>query len=114
MIIKTIEENYYSINDVLEEINLNFKNQDFDFDELNEINDRLGVYSDYKRKYKMTTDEIVEYFQNIANEIEKIENFDTLSVQLEKEVAIAYNDVIKIAECLSERRKTIIKILLKK
>lgn len=108
---KTIEENYYSINDVLEEINLNFKNQDFDFDELNEINDRLGVYSDYKRKYKMTTDEIVEYFQNIANEIEKIENFDTLSVQLEKEVAMAYNDVIKIAECLSERRKTIAKNL---
>lgn len=104
---KNIEESYYSINDIVDEINISFKNQDFDFDELNEINERLGVYSDFKRKYKMNVEEIVSYFEKIGDEIEKIENFDSLASKLEKEVSLAYSDVIDLATKLSERRKVL-------
>lgn len=102
-----LEENYYSINDCVEEINSKFKNQDIDYSELDEINNRLGIYSDLKRKYKMNVDEIIAYYQKIENEIEKIENFDNLSSELEKEVNKLYQETLDIAKKISERRKKI-------
>lgn len=107
-----IEENYYSVNDVLDEVRTDFKKQDLDFDELNSINERLGVYSDYKRKYKMTTEEINSYFEKISTEIEKIENFDQLSKDLEKEVVSAHQDVLKLAKEISNKRKSLAKELI--
>lgn len=103
----TIEENYYSINDIVKEINLKFKNQDLNYDELDEINNRLGIYSDYKRKYKMSVEEITNYFKKISDEIEKIENFDVLSKDLEKEVNLLHKEVLNIALEISNRRKKI-------
>lgn len=103
----TIEENYYSINDIVEEINLKFKNQDLNYDELDEINNRLGIYSDYKRKYKMSVEEITNYYKKISDEIEKIENFDVLSKDLEKEVNLLHKEVLNIALEISDRRKKI-------
>lgn len=103
----TIEENYYSINDCVEEINLKFNNQDIDYSELDEINNRLGVYSDLKRKYKMSVEEIIAYYQKIEKEIEKIENFDNLSSELEKEVNKLHQETLDIAKKISERRKKI-------
>lgn len=103
----TIEENYYSINDCVEEINLKFNNQDIDYSELDEINNRLGVYSDLKRKYKMSVEEIIAYYQKIEEEIKKIENFDNLSSELEKEVNKLHQETLDIAKKISERRKKI-------
>ena len=58
---KQIEAGYYDINDALAEISLEFKKLDFDASELDSINARLSTYSDLRRKYRKTTEEIVKY-----------------------------------------------------
>jgi len=108
---KQVEENYYAIEEILNQVKINFSKQDLDIDELNNINDRLGVYSDYKRKYKMTTEEIVLYLDKIKSEIEKIENFDELSKDLKKDLDNAHKELLEIALTISNNRKELAKEL---
>ncbi len=112
---KTIlEENYYNVNDILEEIHLDFKNQDIDYNELDEINERLGIYSDYKRKYKMSTEEIVNFYHKLEEEIQKVENFDILSEKLKESVDKLYNDLLSVAQKISDLRKKVAHELVEK
>ena len=56
-----LEEAYYNIEEIKD--NPLFKTSNFEYDEnrLNEIELRLSLYSDLKRKYKKNTLELVEY-----------------------------------------------------
>ena len=89
-----IEDSYYNLNDVVSEILADFKKDDIDLHELEEINTRLGLYSDLKRKYKMNTAEIVAYFQKISEEIEQIENFDVILADLKQQRDESYHKTL--------------------
>lgn len=100
-----IETGYYDINDALAEISLEFKKLDFDASELDSINARLSTYSDLRRKYRKTTEEIVKYREDLKNELNNIENYDILLVELEKNVKKSYDKTMQIAKNISEKRK---------
>ncbi|HHX80665.1 MAG TPA: DNA repair protein RecN [Acholeplasmataceae bacterium] len=102
---KQIEAGYYDINDALAEISLEFKKLDFDGSELDSINARLSTYSDLRRKYRKTTEEIVKYRVDLKNELNNIENYDILLAELEKNVKKSYDKTMQIAKNISEKRK---------
>lgn len=99
-----LEEAYYQISDLANELKRSLKSLDFDQAELDFINERLGLYSDLKRKYKKNTSELIEYYNEINNEIKNIENFDFLIQELEKTVNFYYNKTLEIAKNIREKR----------
>ena len=103
---ESLMEAYYNINDIFEEVKNKYSKNDIDLNELNNINDRLSVYSDLKRKYKKTTEEIIEFYESLKDKIDSIENFDVLSKDLKKEVDKLHSEVLSLALRISELRKT--------
>ena len=108
---KSVEEQYYNLNDSVEEIFHSFKSFDFDQHELDAINERLGLYSDLKRKYKKTTEEILNYQSQIDQEINQIENYDFLLENLEKSVKKSFNKTLEIAQNIRAKRIILAKSL---
>ncbi|MDD4000925.1 MAG: hypothetical protein PHX62_08570, partial [Bacilli bacterium] len=102
---KQIEDGYYTILDVISEISQELQKLDFDPNELDSINERLGVYSDLKRKYRLSTEEIIKKQQEIKNELNNIENYDFLLGELEKTAKKSYNKTLEIAKNISDIRK---------
>ncbi|HOD60750.1 MAG TPA: DNA repair protein RecN [Bacilli bacterium] len=100
-----IEDSYYNLNDVVSEILADFKKDDIDLHELEEINTRLGLYSDLKRKYKMNTAEIVAYYQKISEEIDQIENFDVILADLKQQRDDSYHKTLSWGRKISEHRQ---------
>jgi len=106
-----IEESYYSLTDAIEAITYEFTNFDFDPLVLEQINERLSLYSDLKRKYKKDTDEILKYYEEISYEINEIENYDNLIINLEKNVKKSFDKTLKIAKNIRDKRITLAKKL---
>lgn len=101
---EALESAYYEINDIVDKVRKNYKFADFDEIEFNYVNDRLGFYSEIKRKYKKSTSEILKYYDTIKEEVNKIENYDEILVNLEKKVNDAYNKTLEIAKNIRNER----------
>ena len=99
-----LEEAYYNISDISS--NSLFKKRSDDFDEarLDEVEERLSLYSTLKRKYKKTTEELVEYYQKLSSELELITNFDDIIKDLKKKLDSSYQETYDIALKLREER----------
>ena len=102
---KVVEEAYYNLEDVSNDKLLSNNLYDFDERRFNEINDRLGLYSDLKRKYKKTTHELIEYQESIRKDLNNIGNFELLKDQLNKSIILAYNNTLEIANKIRTLRK---------
>ncbi len=100
----SLEDSYYNLCDIVQSVKSNFKDSDTDLDELDQINDRLGLYSNLKRKYKMTTEELISYLESITTQIDSIENFDVIRGDLEKEVNKLKEELLKLANEISSER----------
>lgn len=99
-----VEEAYYNLEAVSTDKILNSSAFDFNEDRFNEINDRLGLYSDLKRKYKKSIEELIEYRDNIKADLDNILNYDTLKEELTIELNKSYNKVLSLAyEIRNER-----------
>lgn len=100
-----IEDSYYNLNDAVTEILADFKKSDIDLQELEDINLRLGLYSDLKRKYKMNTGEIIAYYEKISEEINQIENYDVIIADLKQQVDESYDKTLSWGKKISEYRQ---------
>ena len=100
---KLFEESYYNIEAVYEDNLLEIK--EFDNQRLDYINDRLGLYSSLKRKYKKDVKEILEYQKEISDTLYNLENYDSLIEDLKKKKDKLYKDTYDIAKKMSEERK---------
>ena len=103
--VNRLEESYYSIEDIFDDIKSTFKDDDFDVNDLEEINERLSVYSNLKRKYKKTTQELVESISELEKELDELENFDFYLEELEKERNLLYNETFELGKKISALRK---------
>lgn len=101
---RRLEELYYSLEDLVDEVSRDAKEFEFDEGELDRINERLGLYSDLKRKYKLSTAEIIALHDKISEEIDAIENYDYRLAALEKELAGAREAVLETANAIREKR----------
>ncbi len=102
---KITEEAYYNLEDVSNNKLLSNSLYDFDERRFNEINDRLGLYSDLKRKYKKNISELIEYQNKLRLDLENIGNFDLLKDNLNKNIVKSYNNTLDYAKRISQLRK---------
>lgn len=100
-----LEEAYYNISDVTSNSLFKKKNLDFDENRLNDVEERLSLYSSLKRKYKKTTEELIEYYNKLSSELELITNFDDIIKDLKKKLDASYQDVYNIGLKLRDERK---------
>lgn len=72
---------------------------------LDEVRERLGHFSSLKRKYKRTIDEIIEYKNQIEQELQLIENLDSAIVSKQSEISARQQKLTQICKQLSDERK---------
>ncbi len=58
----------------------------YDQDELNTINERLFVYSTYKKKYGETIEEVLRHYEKIRQEYEDLKDADEIILKTRKEI----------------------------
>ncbi len=99
-----LEEAYYNIEEINNNSLLKSANIDIDESELENIQNRLGLYADLKRKYKKTTSELVEYYEKIKKDLELVENFDDILKDIKIKLDKLYQETYEIALNLRNER----------
>lgn len=99
-----IEESYYNLEEVSNDKLFNSSSYDFDENRFNEINDRLGLYSDLKRKYKKQIGELIDYKIQIKAILENINNYDAFKEELNKKLILYYNNTLGFANKIRKLR----------
>ncbi|MBM6227365.1 DNA repair protein RecN [Staphylococcus epidermidis] len=102
-----IDQFYYILEDAKHEIYDEMANTEFDEQVLNEYESRMNLLNNLKRKYGKDITELIGYQSKLANEIDKIENYEQSTSQLREEIKTLYNEVIDIEKKLSQERRRV-------
>ena len=102
-----IDKFYYMLEDAKHEIYDEMANTEFDEQVLNEYESRMNLLNNLKRKYGKDITELIAYQSKLANEIDKIENYEQSTSQLREEIKTLYNEVIDIGKKLSQERRRV-------
>ncbi|MCG1733589.1 DNA repair protein RecN [Staphylococcus epidermidis] len=102
-----IDQFYYMLEDAKHEIYDEMANTEFDEQVLNEYESRMNLLNNLKRKYGKDITELIAYQSKLANEIDKIENYEQSTSQLREEIKTLYNKVIDIGKKLSQERRRV-------
>lgn len=100
----SLRESGYAIEESLRSLKRYIDNISFDRSELDEIEERLDVLFNLKRKYGKTIEDILEYYDKISVELDTIENSDELVKKLEADLKKLEADREKAAKALSDAR----------
>ncbi|AXZ23364.1 DNA repair protein RecN [Staphylococcus warneri] len=101
-----VDQFYYTLEDAKHELYDEMTNTEFDEQVLNELELRMNLLNNLKRKYGKDVSELIAYQGKLENEINKIENYEQSTSQLREEINDLYKQVIKVGKSLSaERRK---------
>ena len=96
---------YYELQEISKDISSYKEDTYFDEQERNEIEERLDLIYDLKRKYGNSITEILEYNEEIKLEIDKIENLEERNNELKKEQKELKQKMIEIATRMHKLRK---------
>ena len=102
-----IDQFYYILEDAKHEIYDEMANTEFDEQVLNEYESRMNLLNNLKRNYGKDITELIGYQSKLANEIDKIENYEQSTSQLREEIKTLYNEVIDIGKKLSQERRRV-------
>ncbi|MDD6302768.1 MAG: DNA repair protein RecN [Bacillales bacterium] len=102
---------YYKLDEVHEEIMSKFSNLESSLDHLEYLRSRRSTLLQLKRKYGKTTQDILDKFQEIKNQIDLITNFDFLINEQEKKIASIKEKAIEKARIIHLEREKFIPIL---
>lgn len=102
--LETLREAYYNLEEVARDINDYKEMICFDDNKRNEVETRLDDIYSLKRKYGNNISEILLYKEEIANEIEKIENLEEHNIKLKEELKEKENKMNSLAEQMHEIR----------
>lgn len=86
----------------------------YDQDELNTINERLFVYSTYKKKYGETIEEVLRHYEKIRQEYEDLKDADEIILKTRKEIDAQKKIIFMVGKELHDKRVSGGKALSKK
>ena len=102
-----IQTSYYSLQEALNSVTSSLDNLELDEERLNEVDSRLDVIRQLKRKYGETVENVLAYFESISEELSlaAVDNVDIHELEklLEEESVL----VQELSETLSSERKKI-------
>lgn len=96
---------YYELQEISKDISSYREDIYFDEQERNEIEERLDLIYDLKRKYGNSIKEILEYNEEIKKEIDKIENLEERNNNLKEELEEVKTKMTEIALKIHKIRK---------
>ena len=102
---------YYELQETARDISSLKEDAYFDEYERDEVERRLDIITSLKRKYGSNIEEILEYKDNLKDEIEKIENLDEVNENLRKELKEVENKMKELSGKMNEVRSNYSKIL---
>ena len=97
---------YLEISDILDTIKNYNNNLIFDENEFNKIDARLEEYKRLKRKYGNSVELVLSYYNKIKQRYEILSNCDFEIAKLEKEKKLLLSNIFKLAENITNLRKT--------
>ena len=83
---ENVDQIYYTLEDAKHQIYDELSNTEFDEQYLNELESRMNLLNNLKRKYGKDISELIRYQTTIENEINKIENYEESTSQLREEI----------------------------
>ena len=102
---------YYELQEISRDISEHKEDVYFDEQERNEVEERLDLIYNLKRKYGNDVQEILNYKNEIEAEINHIENLDEYNNKLKKELKQLKEEMTKLAEKMHELRNEYGKVL---
>ncbi|NBH29682.1 DNA repair protein RecN [Staphylococcus warneri] len=102
-----VDQFYYTLEDAKHELYDEMTNTEFDEQVLNELESRMNLLNNLKRKYGKDVSELIAYQGKLENEINKIENYEQSTSQLREEINDLYKQVIKVGKSLSTKRRKV-------
>ncbi|MCE0454984.1 DNA repair protein RecN [Staphylococcus haemolyticus] len=106
-----IDQFYYTLEDAKHELYDEMSNTEFDEQMLNELESRMNLLNNLKRKYGKDIYELITYKDKLQNEIAKIENYEESTSQLREEINQLYNEVMSKGKVLSRERRSVARTL---
>ncbi|MEB5792197.1 DNA repair protein RecN [Staphylococcus hominis] len=106
-----IDQFYYTLEDAKHELYDEMSNTEFDEQLLNELESRMNLLNNLKRKYGKNIDELITYQSKLESEIAKIENYEESTSQLKEEIDLLYEKVIQYGQSLSKERRIVARTL---
>lgn len=103
--VNRLKDSYYDLQDIYENVKHIISHDDFDINELDNINFRLDLYKSLMKKYNMNVDELISYRDKIKKDIEEFSDFDYFIEEIKKQVEDFYNKTLQIGKNISELRK---------
>lgn len=100
----SLKSSYYELQELARDINTYNEEMFFDEEERNYIEERIDLINSLKRKYGNSIKEIIEYKDNIKDEIIHIENLEEYNNKLKKELSEVEKNMNNIAIRISEKR----------
>ena len=102
---------YYELQEISRDISDHKEDVYFDEQERNEVEERLDLIYNLKRKYGNDVQEILNYKDEIEAEINHIENLDEYNNELKKQLKQLKEEMTKLAEKMHELRNEYGKVL---
>lgn len=95
---------YYALEEILREITTYKDTVYYDQDELNEINERLYMYSGYKKKYGPEVKDVLQYYEKIRKEYEEISSAEELIEETKKQILVSTGKIRVLGKALHGKR----------
>lgn len=100
-----ISDAFYSLEDIARDISDELDSMEWNGERLNEIEERLELIHQLKRKYGDTIEDILHYHIRIVKELREMENAEQNSEKQERQLSEALEKVKELAIKLSKQRK---------
>lgn len=102
-----VDQFYYILEDAKHEIYDEMVNTEFDEQILNDLESRMNLLNNLKRKYGKDISELIAYQGKLEEEINKIENYEQSTSQLREEISQLYKEVFEVGKELSKERRRV-------
>lgn len=106
---KKLDDKYYEIVDIFDELKKKFKSFDYDPERLNVLQQREYDLNSLKRKYRKSVNELIAYREELKELLKIDSNIDEQISEKAKEKDALYKNLIAKGEDLSKVRKQVAK-----
>ena len=102
---EVVTSSFYALQDAAYQVKNALDDLEYDAERLNEVEQRLALYQNMKRKYGTTVEEILAYYDKIEEELSQLLNRDEAMQKNEQLLAQMEVDLNKMAQELTKIRK---------
>ncbi|MGS4051780.1 DNA repair protein RecN [Staphylococcus pseudintermedius] len=102
-----VDQFYYTLEDAKHQIYEEINQTEFDEQYLNELESRMNLLNNLKRKYGKDISDLMIYQEKIADEINKIENYEESTSKLREEIQQLSQQVHEDGEKLTKARRIV-------